>query len=225
MPWMGWTFSFLRAACSFLSSAPELRTTFLTLRRGVPLPLGEVSMCINEAYVWKRRNAKSDRNAIPAESQTAVAWGAWEFDPRESVWESRNAIENQFRGKDLTEYTYPRVREKEIVSYRISCTGMEHMKTSIEMIAMKLPNHGIAAPAHGYHLSSSLQKDIPMRALADMAWSLANFAWSMMKVGRGPGGRLAGGSRLRKSGRISWKESRKKFFNCFPGGSFRVAYR
>jgi hypothetical protein len=37
--WMGWTLSFLRAVCSFLSSVPELLWTFLTFLRGVPLPL------------------------------------------------------------------------------------------------------------------------------------------------------------------------------------------
>ena len=39
MAWMGWTFIFFRVAWSFLSSAPEDLWTFLTLRRGVPLPL------------------------------------------------------------------------------------------------------------------------------------------------------------------------------------------
>ena len=36
---MGCTFIFFRVAWSFLSSAPEDLWTFLTLRRGVPLPL------------------------------------------------------------------------------------------------------------------------------------------------------------------------------------------
>ena len=37
--WIGWTFSFLREVCSFLSSVPEVLCTFFTFRRGVPLPL------------------------------------------------------------------------------------------------------------------------------------------------------------------------------------------
>lgn len=37
--WMGWTLSFFSAVWSFLSSVPEFLWTFLTFRRGVPLPL------------------------------------------------------------------------------------------------------------------------------------------------------------------------------------------
>ena len=37
--WMGWTFSFLSAAWSFLSSVPAALWTFLTFLRGVPFPL------------------------------------------------------------------------------------------------------------------------------------------------------------------------------------------
>ena len=39
MAWIGWTFSFFNDVCSFLSSVPALLCTFLTFRRGVPLPL------------------------------------------------------------------------------------------------------------------------------------------------------------------------------------------
>jgi hypothetical protein len=39
MAWMGWTFSFLRVACSFLSSVPLVLETRLVFLRGVPLPL------------------------------------------------------------------------------------------------------------------------------------------------------------------------------------------
>lgn len=42
MAWMGWTFIFLRAVWSFLSSTPEeadFEGAFFILRRGVPLPL------------------------------------------------------------------------------------------------------------------------------------------------------------------------------------------
>lgn len=39
MAWMGWTFSFLSAAWSFLSSVPAALWTFLTFLRGVPFPL------------------------------------------------------------------------------------------------------------------------------------------------------------------------------------------
>ena len=37
--WMGWTFIFFRAVCSFLSSVPEDLWTFLVFLLGVPLPL------------------------------------------------------------------------------------------------------------------------------------------------------------------------------------------
>lgn len=39
MAWIGWVLSFFNAAWSFLSSVPDDLWTFLTLRRGVPLPL------------------------------------------------------------------------------------------------------------------------------------------------------------------------------------------
>ena len=39
MDCMGWTCNLLSAVCSFLSSVPALLWTFLTFRRGVPLPL------------------------------------------------------------------------------------------------------------------------------------------------------------------------------------------
>ncbi len=39
MAWIGCTFIFFSAVCSFLSSVPELLWTFLTFLRGVPLPL------------------------------------------------------------------------------------------------------------------------------------------------------------------------------------------
>jgi hypothetical protein len=43
MAWMGWTFSFLSAVWSFLSSVPALLCTFLTFLRGVPFPLHHLS--------------------------------------------------------------------------------------------------------------------------------------------------------------------------------------
>lgn len=44
--WIGCTFIFFSVVCSFLSSVPELLCTFLTTRRGVPLPL----------YTWNIAN-------------------------------------------------------------------------------------------------------------------------------------------------------------------------
>lgn len=37
--WIGWTLSFLREVCSFLSSVPDVLWTFFCFLRGVPLPL------------------------------------------------------------------------------------------------------------------------------------------------------------------------------------------